>query len=329
MDYGFTAGMEENLDDVAQGERDWKNVLDEFYGDFKKKLEVAESPESGMRANQPVMTDIPCLTCGRPMQIRTASTGVFLGCSGYSLPPKERCKATVNLVPGDEIAADDEGESESLVLRGKHRCPICSTAMDAYLLDEKHKLHICGNNPDCDGYEIEEGSYRIKGYEGPSLECDKCGSEMQLKTGRFGKFFGCTNPTCKNTRKLLKSGDAAPPKMDPVKMPELKCEKVNDTYILRDGASGLFLAASQFPKNRETRAPLVLEIVPHKDEIDPKYHFLCEAPKKDPDGRPAVIRYSRKTKEQYVQSEVDGKPTGWKAFYDGGKWKVEDKRQGA
>ena len=52
-------------------------------------------------------------------------------------------------------------------------------------------------------------------------------------------------------------------------------------------------------------------------------------PKKDPDGRPSVIRYSRKTKEQYVQTEVDGKPTGWKAFYDGGKWKVEDKRQGA
>ena len=326
MDYGFTAGMEENLDDVAQGERDWKNVLDEFYGDFKKKLEVAENPDSGMRANQPVMTDIPCTTCGRPMQIRTASTGVFLGCSGYSLPPKERCKATLNLVPGDEIAADDEGESESLVLRGKHRCPICSTAMDAYLLDEKRKLHICGNNPDCAGYEIEEGSYRIKGYEGPSLECDKCGSEMQLKTGRFGKFFGCTNPECKNTRKLLKSGDAAPPKMDPVKMPELKCEKVNDTYILRDGASGLFLAASQFPKNRETRAPLVIEILPHKDEIDPKYHFLCEAPQKDPDGLPAVIRYSRKTKEQYVQTEVDGKPTGWKAYYDGGKWTVEDKR---
>ncbi|MFP3527726.1 topoisomerase DNA-binding C4 zinc finger domain-containing protein, partial [Pantoea sp. SIMBA_072] len=77
------------------------------------------------------------------------------------------------------------------------------------------------------------GTYRIKGYEGPSLECDKCGSEMQLKTGRFGKFFGCTNPACKNTRKLLKSGEAAPPKMDKVDMPELKCEKVDDTYVLR------------------------------------------------------------------------------------------------
>ncbi|PZP22857.1 type I DNA topoisomerase [Pseudomonas kuykendallii] len=330
MDYGFTAGMEENLDDVAQGERDWKNVLDEFYGDFKHKLEAAEtggkSEVGGMRANQPTPTDIPCQLCGRPMMIRTASTGVFLGCSGYSLPPKERCKATLNLIPGDEIAEDDEGESESRVLRGKHRCPICSTAMDAYLLDEHRKLHICGNNPDCAGYEIEQGTYRIKGYEGPSLECDKCGSEMQLKTGRFGKFFGCTNPTCKNTRKLLKSGEAAPPKIDPIKMPELKCEKVNDTYVLRDGASGLFLAASQFPKNRETRAPLVLELIPHKDELDEKYHFILDAPTKDPEGRPAVIRFSRKTKEQYVQSEVDGKPTGWRAFYDGGKWKVEDKR---
>ncbi|HSX87892.1 MAG TPA: type I DNA topoisomerase [Pseudomonas sp.] len=326
MDYGFTAGMEEHLDDVAQGEREWKHVLDEFYGDFKSKLEVAEASDSGMRANLPTPTDIPCRECGRPMMIRTASTGVFLGCSGYALPPKERCKSTINLVPGDEIAADDEGESESRVLLGKHRCPICSTAMDAYLLDETRKLHICGNNPDCAGYEIEQGQYRIKGYEGPSLECDKCGSQMQLKTGRFGKFFGCTNGECKNTRKLLKSGEAAPPKMDPVKMPELKCEKVNDTYILRDGASGLFLAASQFPKNRETRAPLVLELIPHKHEIDPKYHFLCDAPKQDPEGRAAVIRYSRKTKEQYVQTEVDGKPTGWRAFFDGGKWTVEDKR---
>jgi len=326
MDYGFTAAMEENLDEVAQGQRDWKNVLDDFYRGFKKKLEIAEVPETGMRANQPVMTDIPCVLCARPMQIRTASTGVFLGCSGYALPPKERCKSTLNLVPGDEIAADDEGESESRVLLGKHRCQKCGTAMDAYLLDETRKLHICGNNPDCTGYEIEQGQYRIKGYEGPSLECDKCGNEMQLKTGRFGKFFGCTNSECKNTRKLMKNGEAAPPKMDAVKMPELKCEKVNDTYVLRDGASGMFLAASQFPKNRETRAPLVIEIVPHKDEIDPKHHYLCDAPQKDPDGRPAVIRFSRKTREQYVQTEVDGKPTGWRAFFNDGVWKVEDKR---
>lgn len=326
MDYNFTANMEENLDQIAEGDLVWKKLLDSFYKEFSKKLEKAEQEDGGMRSNSPTLTPlIKCKDCGRDMMIRTASTGVFLGCSGYNLPPKERCKATVNLISGDEIAKDDEGESEARVLHNKSRCPKCSTAMDAYLMDEHHKLHICGNNPDCDGYQLEEGTFKIKGYDGPSLECDRCGSEMQLKTGRFGKFFACTNDSCKNTRKLLKNGQPAPPKIDPVPMPELKCEKVDDTYVLRDGASGLFLAASQFPKKRETRAPLVKELIPHKSEIDPKYHYLCEAPIKDPEGNFAIIRFSRKTKEQYVQTEVNGKPTGWKAFYDGGKWVVTDK----
>ncbi|PAV26280.1 DNA topoisomerase I [Tamilnaduibacter salinus] len=329
MDYDFTARLEEELDEIAEGEVDWKAVLNSFYARFKKQLDEAGSDgEGGMRSNTPTETDIECPTCGRNMQIRVASTGVFLGCSGYKLPPKERCKQTMNLVSGDEVVSEDddvEGEGESRLLRKKRRCAKCGTAMDSYLIDEKRKLHVCGNHPDCDGYEIEQGSFRIKGYDGPTLECDKCGSEMQLKTGRFGKYFGCTNTECKNTRKLLRNGEPAPPKMDPVPMPELKCQKVDDTYVLRDGASGLFLAASQFPKNRETRAPLISEIKPHKDEIDPKYHYLMSAPEKDPAGNPTVIRYSRKTKEQYVMSEKDGKATGWKAFYTGKQWQDNGK----
>ncbi len=326
MDYSFTANMEESLDDVAQGGKKWRKVLDEFYAGFSKKLKLASGAVKGMRANDPTETDIPCTLCGRHMQIRTGSTGVFLGCSGYALPPKERCKQTMNLVSGDEaVDADADEEAESRQLRTKHRCKICNSAMDSYLLDESRKLHICGNNPDCAGYEVEQGTYKLKGYEGPSLECDKCGSQMQLKTGRFGKYFGCTNDECKNTRKLLKSGEAAPPKVDPIVMADLRCEKVDDHYVLRDGAAGLFLAASQFPKNRETRAPLVAELLTVKDKIDPKYHFLLSAPVADPNGIKSIIRFSRKTKEQYVQTEVDGKATGWKAFYEGGKWKVSAK----
>lgn len=325
MDYGFTANMEQSLDCVAEGQKNWQDLLNEFYGDFSNKLTKAQGSEFGMRGNVPTETDIVCDKCGRNMQIRIGSTGVFLGCSGYALPPKERCKNTMNLVPGDEaVDADQDDEAESKLLRSKRRCNICNTAMDSYLIDESRKLHVCGNNPDCPGYEVEKGAFKIKGYEGPTLECDKCGSEMQLKSGRFGKYFGCTNDECKNTRKLLKNGEAAPPKMDPVPMPELACEKVDDHYILRDGASGLFLAASQFPKNRETRAPLVKELLPHKQEIDSKYNYLMGAPVADYDGVPTVVRYSRKSKEIYVQSEVDGKPTGWKAFYDGGKWSISE-----
>jgi DNA topoisomerase-1 len=331
MDFDFTAKMEGDLDHIAEGDVDWKKVLNDFYARFRKQLESAEAAdgEGGMRPNDPTETSIPCPTCSRNMQIRVASTGVFLGCSGYSLPPKERCKTTINLVSGDEVvSADDdvEGEGETLLLRKKRRCPKCSTAMDSYLVDEARKLHVCGNNPDCSGYEVEEGTFRIKGYDGPTLECDKCGSEMQLKTGRFGKYFGCMSDTCKNTRKLLKSGEPAPPKMDPVPMPELQCQKVDDTYVLRDGASGMFLAASKFPKNRETRPPLVIEIKPHRKEIDPKHDYLMEAPERDPEGNLAVIRYSRKTKEQYVMSETDGKATGWSAWYVDGKWQPREKK---
>ena len=318
MDFSFTARMEKRLDEVAEGETNWLALLDGFYKDFSARLEKAEA-EQGMRTNQPVETDITCTKCNRPMQIRTASTGVFLGCSGYALPPKERCKETINLVPGDEIAADDEF-AEVNALLAKHRCNKCGTAMDSYLIDEKRKLHICGNNPDCLGFEIENGTFKIKGYEGPTLECDKCQSEMQLKSGRFGKYFGCTNSECKNTRKLLKNGQPAPPKMDPVPMPELQCTKVDDHYILRDGASGLFLAASKFPRNRETRAPLVKELIPHKAAIDSKYHYLLTGPVKDSDGNDSIIRFSRKTQQQYLMSEVAGKATGWQAYFSRGVW---------
>lgn len=112
-------------------------------------------------------------------------------------------------------------------------------------------------------------------------------------------------------------------------MPELQCQKVDDTYILRDGAAGIFLAASQFPKNRETRAPFVDELLPHKSEIDPKYHFLMEGPVNDDDGNRVQVRYQRKTKEQYLMTEVDGKPSGWRADYQNGKWVISKKEKRA
>ena len=319
MDYGFTARMEKELDRVAGGELGWKSVLDEFYGDFSGKLVAARADFGGLRANEPTETNLPCPKCGRLMQIRTAGSGVFLGCSGYALPIKQRCTATLNLVPGDEVVdIDRDEEGESKLLRSKRKCPVCGTPMTSYLLDAERKLHVCGNNPDCSGFAVETGQFRIKGYEGPVLECDRCGAEMQLKQGRFGKYFGCVR--CSNTRKLLRSGQPAPPKADPIPMPELRCATVDDHYLLRDGASGMFLAASGFPKHRETRAPLVRELLPHANELDPKFKHLLTAPTEDPAGLPTVVRFSRKARQHYVQTEVDGKPTGWQAWHEKGAW---------
>ena len=323
LDYSFTAGMERDLDQVASGDREWLGVLDTFYRDFSGKLKAAARPD-GMRPNTPTETAIACAACGRPMHIRSASTGVFLGCSGYGLPPKERCKQTMDLTPADEaVDADRDDEGESRLLRAKRRCPRCGTGMDSYVVDARRKLHVCGKNPYCAGHEIEEGTFSAGTAPERTIECDRCGAEMPLRSGRFGKFFGCSNRECGNTRKLLRNGEPAPPKADPVPMPELRCETVDDHYVLRDGAAGLFLAASGFPRHRETRAPKVSELRPHADELDPKFRYLLEAPTEDPEGRPAVIRFSRKAGEQYVTSEEGGRATRWRAVYRDGRWVEE------
>jgi len=325
MSFDFTANMEQELDAIAGGSLDWKAVLDDFYKNFSKKLVLANKDvdDGGMRNNDPVLTDIDCPTCQRKMGIRTASTGVFLGCSGYALPPKERCTTTMNLTAGEEAVSVLAEDQETEALRAMHRCKKCNTAMDSYLIDESRKLHVCGNNPVCDGIEVEQGTFKIKGYDGPVLECDRCEADMELKSGRFGKYFDCTNSECKNTRKLLANGEAAPPKEDPVQLPELECEKSDAHFVLRDGAAGIFLAANTFPRSRETRAPKVAELKRFRDRISSKFYYLADAPEQDNKGNLAVIRYSRKTKEQYVMSEVDGKATGWTAKYIDNNWVEE------
>jgi|TARA_B100001093_G_scaffold367916_1_gene352826 DNA topoisomerase-1 len=328
MDYEFTANLENNLDRVARGELDWRNVLDDFYDAFQKDL-ISASNENGMRGNQPTSTDVICPSCEKAnMVIRNSSNGVFLGCSGYQNLGDDKCKETLNLVSGDEaISVDDTEEAENLLI--KKRCPKCDTSMDNYLIDENRKLHVCGKNPDCDGYLIEDGQFKIKGYDGPTLECHKCGADMQLKTGRFGKYFGCLNDNCGATRALQRNGEPKPLTMEPIELPDLKCIKCEDHYLLRDSMKGLFLAASQYPKNRETRAPRVDEIKDLKEQFvfacrflpdKDKHLYLLKAPRKDQDGNPYVVRYNRTDDIHYVASEKDGKKTKWTATFINGEW---------
>ena len=88
--------------------------------------------------------------------------------------------------------------------------------------------------------------------------------------------------------------------MDPIKLEHLRCQKCDDFYLLRDSLKGLFLAASQFPKNRETRAPFVHETW---NDLPEKYHHFRSAPEKDSDGDNLVIRFIRKDGSHTLSSE--------------------------
>ncbi|MFQ3175739.1 MAG: DNA topoisomerase-1, partial [Psychromonas sp.] len=86
-------------------------------------------------------------------------------------------------------------------------------------------------------------------------------------------------------------------------------------------------AANTFPRSRETRAPKVVELARFKDRISPKFYYLAAAPQKDPEDNLAVVRYSRKNKEQYVMTEIEKKATGWTAKYIDGKWVEEQTKK--
>ena len=142
-------------------------------------------------------------------------------------------------------------------------------------------------------------------------------------------FIGCLNDNCGTTRALQRNGEPKPITMEPIELEELKCVKCEDHYLLRDSMKGLFLAASQYPKNRETRAPKVFEINSLENELreackflpnKEKHLYLLTAPEEDADGNPYVIRYNRTDDVHYLASEKDGKKTKWTATYTNGEW---------
>ncbi|MXP50943.1 type I DNA topoisomerase [Pantoea sp. SoEX] len=322
IDYNFTAYMENNLDKIANNKVEWKQVLNNFFENFIKQLNEAEKKpqEGGMPVNNMVLVSLDCPLCSRKMGIRNASTGVFLGCSGYDLKSKNCCKKTINLILENKIINNLKNEFDeisSLVTR--KRCQKCNTVMDIYITtDSKYKVYICGNNPRCDGSEIEKGRFNLEENNYINIKCDKCYSKMNFKIGRFGKYLSCIN--CKNARKILKDGNIAPPTEVPVPFPELLCEKSNDYFVLRNSSTGIFFSASTFPKLRETRAPLVEELKRFINRLPNNLKYLAAAPSTDPEGNKTIIRYNRDKKQQYIVSIKKGKKTNWSAFYTKGKW---------
>src|SRR5688500_10490777 len=74
--------MEEKLDQISEGEANWKAVLHDFYGPFKETLEKAEAEMRNVKREE-IKTDVACDKCGQPMVIKFGKLGHFLACSGY------------------------------------------------------------------------------------------------------------------------------------------------------------------------------------------------------------------------------------------------------
>lgn len=173
VDAKFTAQMEADLDEVEHGKKEWVSALHEFYDDFAKTLEEAETAMEGKRVKVPdEETDVVCELCGRNMVIKYSRFGKFLACPGFP-----ECKNT------KKIVQETEGN-----------CPMCGKKMLLKKSKKGRSFYGCEGYPECS----------FMTWNVPSEEkCPQCGSSLFIKGGKSGKLI-CEKPDCGYERELKK-----------------------------------------------------------------------------------------------------------------------------
>jgi DNA topoisomerase-1 len=179
VDYNFTAHLEDDLDAVSRGEKNWIPLMREFWHPFKSLIETKD--ESLKRADVThEQLDEACPECGSQLSIRLGRNGRFIGCTNYP-----ECKYTRNL-------KEEAEQPPPEVVEGKS-CPECGSAM--LIKSGRYGKFIgCSAYPDCKHIEPLEKP------EDSGVPCPECGKgNLIKKKSRFGKlFYSCaTYPKCK------------------------------------------------------------------------------------------------------------------------------------
>jgi DNA topoisomerase-1 len=179
VDYDFTAKLEDDLDEVANGDKEWVPLLKKFWKPFKELVATTETTVKRADVTQEAL-DENCPKCGKPLNTRLGKRGKFVGCSGYP-----ECDFTRNM-DGETTTV-----SEPEVVPGR-QCPLCESSL-IIKFGRYGKFIGCSAYPKCKHMEPLEKPADT------GIECPQCHKGNLLKRkSRFGKiFYSCeTYPAC-------------------------------------------------------------------------------------------------------------------------------------
>jgi DNA topoisomerase-1 len=180
VDYGFTASLEDELDEISRGEKEWIPLLEQFWDPFKGLVEEILETVQRKDVTQETL-DENCPTCGKPLSIRLGRHSRFIGCTAYP-----DCSYTRSM---DE---DKNSPTQAEVLEGR-TCPKCEHALQIKV-GRYGKFIGCSNYPNCKFLEP------LQKPADTGVECPDCHEGKILKRrSRNGKiFFSCARyPDCK------------------------------------------------------------------------------------------------------------------------------------
>ena len=169
VDVDFTGEMEDNLDGIEVGEKEWRSVIADFYKGFSEELKVAEREVERIE-KEVVLSDEVCDICGKPMAVKEGRFGRFLACTGYP-----ECKNTKPIVKSTGV-----------------KCPKCGSDIIEKRGRKSGKVFYgCSAYPKCD----------VSYWDRPTGEtCPDCGSMLVQTKGKNGTVK-CSNPECKYKEK--------------------------------------------------------------------------------------------------------------------------------
>jgi DNA topoisomerase-1 len=226
IDENYTASLEQELDEIEDGELDWTKAMQKFAKKFNKDLTRAEKEMTSVKGSG-IETEEKCENCGSPMIIKFGRFGEFLACSNYP-----ECKTTKEIAKGDAVGADEE----TIV------CEKCGRNM-TLKRSRFGQFFACTGYPDCRNTK-DPKLMKANIPQEPQPPCENCGKEMVLKSGRYGPFYSCSGyPDCRNIRKIG-GGKSVPPKPTGV-----KCPTCGEGELLeRRSRRGIFYSCSRYPK---------------------------------------------------------------------------------
>lgn len=185
MNIGFTASMEDDLERVAENEKDWKVLIRDFWGEFKPTLEIAEKEAFVPK----ILTDIDCPQCGSKLQKVWFKNKYFFGCSSYP-----ECTFSA---PVEELTFNKDDYAEDF--DWDQKCPKCGKDMKV-----RHgrfgSFLGCTGYPECKGIVNipKKGEQVLTKEDMPACPAIDCPGHMVARKSRFGKtFYSCsTFPEC-------------------------------------------------------------------------------------------------------------------------------------
>ena len=171
VDANFTANMENMLDNIASGNKDWQEMLKEFYYPFMELIEKGDKEIPSQKIAKPIGE--LCPECGSELVLRKGRFGEFIACSGY---PK--CKYTRPLEKEEKKAnvKCDKCGADMVIKRGK-----------------RGEFLACSNYPECKNTKPLKEPEKLD-----DVKCPECGGDIIKRNSRRGEFYGCANyPDCK------------------------------------------------------------------------------------------------------------------------------------